>query len=126
MTESAGPMLDLEISRRVLGEEPLRIPAYSTDDAAANLLLWRLAQTGVAFKIQELEGRHYCILWRGAEGPEPARGVGELRKPALRHQPGGARSLSGRIRVRSCAPTPRTGRLTPPPPTFAASLGRVR
>jgi len=66
MTELPGPSLDLEITRRVFGEEPPRAPAYSTDNRAADLLLWRIAQAGVAFKIQELDGKHYCMLWHGS------------------------------------------------------------
>jgi hypothetical protein len=70
MPESAGPALDREIARRLFGEEPPRVPPYSTDNASADLLLWQLAQAGVAFKVQELEGRHYCMLWNG-----PGRGL---------------------------------------------------
>ena len=66
MPELAGPVLDRELARRLLGEEPPGVPPYSTENAAADLLLWRLAQVGVAFKVQELEGRHYCMLWRGS------------------------------------------------------------
>jgi hypothetical protein len=69
MLDSAGPALDRKISRFVLGEDSPRVPAYSSDDAAADLLLWRLAQTGVAFKVQELDGRHYCMLWKSTGGP---------------------------------------------------------
>jgi len=67
MSSDAGPGLDLEVSRRVLGTENPRVPPYSTEDRAADLLLWRLAQQGVAFKVQELEGRHYCMLWNGGQ-----------------------------------------------------------
>ncbi len=67
MSEQAGPALDREIARNVLGEESPRILPYSTDNSAADLLLWRLAKAGVAFKVQELEGRHYCMLWLGRE-----------------------------------------------------------
>jgi hypothetical protein len=69
MPEPAGPNLDREIARRLFGEESRRVPPYSTNNAAADLLLWRLAQSGVAFKVQELDGRHYCMLWSGSEGP---------------------------------------------------------
>jgi hypothetical protein len=70
MPEPAGPSLDLEIARRVFGEQPVRVPAYSTDNVAADLLLWRIAQAGVAFKIQEIDGRHYCMLWHGSGGSD--------------------------------------------------------
>jgi hypothetical protein len=64
MPEPAGPSLDREIARRLLGGSSPTVPPYSTENAAADLLLWRLAQVGVAFKVQELEGLHYCMLWR--------------------------------------------------------------
>jgi hypothetical protein len=70
MSESAGPGLDLEIARCVFGEQPARVPAYSTDNVAADLLLWKIAQAGVAFKVQELEGKHYCMLWHGSGGSD--------------------------------------------------------
>jgi hypothetical protein len=64
MPELAGPALDREIARRLLGGNPSSVPPYSTENSAADLLLWRMAQVGVAFKVQELEGLHYCMLWR--------------------------------------------------------------
>ena len=67
MPESAGPDLDRDIARSVLGEEHSVAPPYSTQNFAADLLLWRLAQLGVAFKVQELDGLHYCMLWRGSQ-----------------------------------------------------------
>ena len=72
MTENAGPSLDREIAFRAFGEEAVRAPAYSTDNASADLLLWRIAQLGVAFRVQELEGLHYCMLWLAPEGSRRA------------------------------------------------------
>jgi hypothetical protein len=66
MTLLAGPGLDREVSRRVLGIDDPRVPPYSTENRAADVLLWRLSQRGVAFKVQELEGEHFCMLWNGA------------------------------------------------------------
>jgi hypothetical protein len=66
MTQLAGPGLDREIARSVFAEEPVRVPPYSTDDRAADLLLWRIAQEGVGFEVQEVDGRHCCMLWRSA------------------------------------------------------------
>jgi len=67
MSQSAGALLDREISRRVLGLDREPVPPYSTEDRAADLLLWRLSQRGIAFKVQELDGQHYCMLWSGGE-----------------------------------------------------------
>jgi len=69
MPEPAGSKLDRQIARSLFGDNSARVPPYSTSDAAADLLLWRLAQTGVAFQVQEFEGRHYCLLWSGSRGP---------------------------------------------------------
>jgi hypothetical protein len=89
MSLSAGPRLDREVSLRVLGLEDPRVPPYSTEDRAADLLLWRLAQRGVAFRVQELEGLHYCMLWSGGErglstGSSPSRPLAICRA-ALEH-----------------------------------------
>ena len=67
MPASAGPGLDLEIASGVLGDRAPRAPAYSTENAAADLLLWRLAQTGVAFRVQWLDGKHFCVLWKESQ-----------------------------------------------------------
>jgi hypothetical protein len=69
MPEPAGPNLDRRIARSLLGDNSPRVPPYSTSDAAADLLLWRLAQTGIAFQVQQFEGLHYCMLWSGSGGP---------------------------------------------------------
>lgn len=69
MTENAGPSLDREIAFRAFGEELIKAPAYSTDNATADLLLWRIAQLGVAFRVQEVDGQHFCMLWRGPAVP---------------------------------------------------------
>ncbi len=69
MPEPAGPNLDRQIARSLFGDNSPRVPPYSTSDAAADLLLWRLAQTGIAFQVQEFEGLHYCMLWSGSRGP---------------------------------------------------------
>jgi len=69
MPEPAGPNLDRQIARSLFGDNSLRIPPYSTSDVAADLLLWRLAQMGTAFQVQEFEGLHYCMLWSGSGGP---------------------------------------------------------
>jgi hypothetical protein len=69
MTETAGPSLDREIALRAFGEQLVRAPAYSTDNASADLLLWRLAKLGVAFRVQELDGGHFCMLWFGSARP---------------------------------------------------------
>ena len=84
MSQTAGFLLDREISRRVLGFDGHPIPPYSTEDRAADLLLWRLAQRGVAFKVQELDGQHYCMLWNGGErglstGCSPSRALAICR-----------------------------------------------
>jgi hypothetical protein len=77
MTLLAGPGLDREVSRRVLGIDDPRVPPYSTENCAADVLLWRLSQRGVAFKVQELEGQHFCMLWNGAP-----RGLSTGRSPS--------------------------------------------
>jgi len=69
MLEPAGPDLDRRIAQGLFGDRSPRVPPYSTSDAAADLLLWRLAQTGIAFQVQQFEGRHYCMLWSGTGGP---------------------------------------------------------
>jgi hypothetical protein len=77
MTLLAGPGLDREVSRRVLGIDDPRVPPYSTENRAADVLLWRLSQRGVAFKVQEVEGQHFCMLWNGAP-----RGLSTGRSPS--------------------------------------------
>jgi hypothetical protein len=67
MPASAGPLLDREIASGVLGDRAPRVPAYSTENAAADLLLWRLAQAGVAFRVQWLDGEHFCVLWKSSQ-----------------------------------------------------------
>jgi len=80
MDAVAGAELDREIFRRVPGLPSVRVLPYSTDDASADLLLWRLAQTGVAFKVQRLDGRHLCILWRS---PRRSVATGSAESRAL-------------------------------------------
>lgn len=82
MEIQSGSGLDREIAQRVLGDETARVPPYSTEDRAADLLLWRLAQRGVAFKVQELEGHHYCMLWSGGER-SLSTGVSQSRPLAI-------------------------------------------
>lgn len=63
MHEAAGVDLDREVARLVFGTDPQRVPRFSSDDTIANLLLWKLAQTGISFKVRQLSGRTYCSLW---------------------------------------------------------------
>ncbi len=110
MAQFAGPSLDREIARLVFGETPPHVPPYSTDDAAADLLLWRIAQADVAFKVQPLDGVHYCMLWRSA----PSR-----RRLTVAHSE--SRPLAiGRAVLALCAeaplPTARLPRAKPPAP----------
>jgi len=76
MLEQAGPELDQEVARLVLGERPSAALPFSTDNASADLLLWRLAQSGVAFKVQELEELHHCMLWDGRARPREGLATG--------------------------------------------------
>jgi hypothetical protein len=66
MFERAGPELDREVARRVFGEDRPQAPPYSAENTAADLLLWSIAQAGIAFKVQELDGVYHCVLWRGS------------------------------------------------------------
>ncbi len=68
---------------------------------AADLLLWRIAQLGVAFRVQELDGQHFCMLWHGAGG---VRSDGSRRRA-----PRAGRSRSG-ARCSHSAPRVRCGR----------------
>jgi len=83
MHEQAGSKLDGEISRLVFGEVLSRVPPFSTDNASADLLLWRLAQSGVAFKVQEFENGHHCMLWSGAAAPRRGLATGNARSRPL-------------------------------------------
>jgi hypothetical protein len=76
MREQPGFELDREVWRLVFGEASVRVPPFSIDNASADLLLWRLAQSGVAFKVQELDDVHYCMLWSGAAAPRPGLATG--------------------------------------------------
>jgi hypothetical protein len=69
MLELAGPDLDRQVAQNLFADHSPRVPPYSTSAAAADLLLWRLAQTGIAFQVRQFEGRHYCMFWSGAGGP---------------------------------------------------------
>jgi hypothetical protein len=82
MNADAGAELDREIVRRVPGLPPGKVLPYSTDDSTADVLLWKLAQCGVAFKVQRLDGRHFCMLWRSPRRAV-ATGTAETRPLAI-------------------------------------------
>jgi hypothetical protein len=67
---SAGPELDREVARRVLGRTSLRhLPAYSTDDLAATRLREILEKRrSLECTFEQDEGIWYCICWASSAG----------------------------------------------------------
>jgi hypothetical protein len=79
-----GANLDGEVTRR-LGETGSEIPAYSTDPAASDRLVERLAQAGVFAEFERAGSFWYCTLSTdvGKVRERLATGTGSTRPAAL-------------------------------------------
>lgn len=83
--QTVGPDLDREVARRVFGRTSLRnLPAYSSDDVAAERLLVALEQRrSVHCTFEESDGVWYCVCWSNSDGRRERLASGSAPSRAL-------------------------------------------
>lgn len=76
MPEEAGPDLDRKVAEWLHGAAPAPVSKYSTEERAGEALLATLRERGVAFTVQEIDGVHYCIIWKCRNPPRERLAIG--------------------------------------------------